>query len=208
MKILPLSFYLRPDVVVIAQELLGKIIVSNQKGIITYGRIVETEAYNGITDKASHAYNGRRTRRNEMMYAPGGVAYIYLCYGIHHLLNVVTNKKNIPHAILIRAAEPLHGLGSMLQRTGKENAGYSLTSGPGNVSKALGVHMAQNGISLQSQELYLADDGFSIPEQAIGSSPRIGVSYAGSDALLPYRFFLKGNPYVSGPKKGRVPISR
>ncbi len=132
------------------------------------------------------------------MYDEGGLAYVYLCYGIHHLFNVVTHKKDTPHAILIRALEPLQGIDHMLERTGKEKLDYTLTRGPGNLSKALGIFTHVSGYSMQGKDLFIADDGFVYPKKQIGASPRIGVDYAGADALLPYRFFVKGNPYVSG----------
>jgi DNA-3-methyladenine glycosylase len=192
------AFYQRKNVLLIAKELLGKILVTKWNNTITSGRIVETEAYNGIIDKASHAFDGRRTARTEIMYADGGVAYVYLCYGIHHLFNVVTNDKDIPHAILIRALEPLAGIDIMLKRTGKTKTDYTLTKGPGNLSKALGLCTANTGTSLLSTELFIADNGFEISKKDIIASPRIGVDYAGKDALLPYRFYVKGNLYVSG----------
>jgi DNA-3-methyladenine glycosylase len=198
MKKLSISFYRRDNIFTIAKELLGKVLVTRWNEIITAGRIVEVEAYNGIIDKASHAFGDRRTDRTEVMYAAGGVAYIYLCYGIHHLFNVVTNKKEIPHAILIRALEPLFGIDEMLRRSGKKKYDYSLTRGPGNVSKALAIHKLQSGYSLQSNDLFIADDGFVFGKNEIKKSPRIGVDYAGKDALLNYRFFIKGNPCVSG----------
>jgi len=201
LKKLPLSFYRRDNVLQIARELMGKILVTNWNGITTSGRIVECEAYAGVMDKASHAYGGRRTNRNEIMYGNGGYAYVYLCYGIHHLFNVVTHTKDIPHAILLRSLEPLQGIPEMLRRTGKEQLDNTLTRGPGNMSKALGIVTSHSGIPLNGKELYLADDGFTYPEKALASSPRIGVDYAGVDALLPYRFYVKGNPYVSGKPK-------
>jgi len=197
---LPLSFYLRDDVVQITKELLGKILVTNWNGEKTSGRIVETEAYAGEIDRASHAFKGK-TKRTTVMYGEGGVAYVYLCYGIHQMFNIVAGKGGTPHAILIRAVEPLEGIDIMLQRTGKKVLDETLTRGPGNVGKALGFHTAQCGLSLLSDELYIADDGYQLSEEQIGISPRIGVAYAGEDALLPYRFYLKGNPYVSGKKK-------
>lgn len=202
MKKLTLSFYQRPDVVQIAKELLGKILVTKWNGIETSGRIVEVEAYNGVVDKASHASGGRRTNRNEIMYTNGGVAYVYLCYGIHHLFNVVTNKKETPHAILIRALDPMKGIDVMLERTNKKQLDNTLTKGPGNVSKALGISFRQHsGHSLLSKELFIAEDGFVLNKKDIIASPRIGVDYAGEDAMLPYRFFIKGNPFVSGKPK-------
>lgn len=201
MKRLPLSFYRRDNVLQIAAGLMGKILVTNWEGIITSGRIVECEAYNGIIDKASHAAGGRRTARNEVMYAEGGIAYVYLCYGIHHLFNVVTNEKDIPHAILIRAVEPITGIEEMLKRTGKPKADHTLTRGPDNVSKALGIRTTHSRYPLLSKELYIADDGFRFGKNQIATSARIGVDYAGTDALLPYRFYIKGNPFVSGKPK-------
>ncbi|MDB5196245.1 MAG: 3-methyladenine glycosylase [Flaviaesturariibacter sp.] len=200
MKKLPLSFYLRPDVVQIAKELVGKVLVTDWGKGRTSGRIVETEAYNGIMDKASHASKGR-TKRTEVMFGNGGVAYVYLCYGIHQMFNIVTNVNGEPNAILIRAVEPLEGIDIMLERTAKRTFDATLTRGPGNVGKAFGFHTSQCGLSLTSDELFIADDGFGLPEAALGIAPRIGVDYAGEDALLPYRFFLKGNRFVSGKIK-------
>jgi len=202
MKKLSIDFYLRKNVVVIAKELLGKILVTKWNSIETSGRIVEVEAYNGVIDKASHASGGRRTNRNEVMYGKGGVSYVYLCYGIHHLFNVVTNKQETPHAILIRALEPIKGIDVMLERTGKKKLDNTLTKGPGNVSKALAISFKQHtGLSLLSKELFIAEDGFVLNKKDIAASPRIGVDYAGDDASLPYRFYIKGNPFVSGKPK-------
>lgn len=200
MKKLPLDFYRGKNVLAIAKNLLGKLLVTKWDGLETSGRIVEVEAYKGVSDKASHAYGGRRTVRTQIMYAGGGVAYIYLCYGIHHLVNVVTNERDIPHAVLIRALEPVKGIDTMLKRTGKKKADYTLTRGPGNVSKALGLHFSKSGWLLRSNEFFIAEDSFVFPRHLIASSPRIGVEYAGEDAKLPYRFYIKGNPFVSGKK--------
>jgi DNA-3-methyladenine glycosylase len=199
MNILPASFYLRPDVVQIARELLGKVLVTKWNGKYTSGRIVETEAYEGELDRASHAYRGI-TPRTTVMFGEGGVAYVYLCYGIHQMFNIVTNVKGTAHAILIRAVEPMEGVDIMLQRTGKKTLDHTLTRGPGNVGKAFGFHTSQCGLSLQSKELYIGDDGFILNKASIATSPRIGVGYAGEHALLDYRFYIKGNPYVSGKK--------
>lgn len=200
MKKLELEFYWREDVVQIARELLGKILVTDF-GEKTSGRIVEVEAYAGVMDRASHASGGRRTKRNEVMYGKGGNSYVYLCYGIHHLFNVVTNRQDVPHAILVRAVEPMRGVERMLKRTGKEKKDYTLTRGPGNVSKALGILTSQSGISLRSKELFIADDHFSYSVNEIVASPRIGVDYAGADAKLPYRFYVRGHENVSGSNK-------
>lgn len=197
---LPLSFYRQGNVCAIAKALVGKVLVSAFNQVITAGRIVETEAYNGAIDKASHAWGGRRTNRTEIMYADGGVSYVYLCYGIHHLFNVVTNVKDVPHAVLVRALEPLAGVDHMLQRTGKHKPDHSLTRGPGNVSKAMGIYTQHTGLDLRGKELFIVDDGFTVNPSELMATPRIGVDYAGADALLPYRYILKDSPYTSGKK--------
>lgn len=201
MKKIPLSFYARKDVVAIAKDLIGKIIVTNFYGSITSGRIVETEAYVALTDKASHSFGGKRTARNEHMYAAAGTAYVYICYGLHQMMNIVTNDKDIPDAILIRAVEPLEGIDIMLKRTGKPTLDKTLTRGPGNVGKALGILKHHSGNHLLGNKIYLMDDHLKINEEQIGTSVRIGVESAGADSLFPYRFYLKGNKYVSGKNK-------
>ncbi len=200
MKILLLDFYLRNDVVTIAKDLLGKILVTNWNNQKTSGRIVETEAYAGEIDNASHASKGRTARTN-VIFEQGGTAYVYLCYGIHQMFNIVTNVEGVPHAILIRAIEPLEGIDIMMQRTGKKVLDETLTRGPGNVGKAFGFHTSHCGVSLQSDELYIADDEYKVPKKTIGTSPRIGVDYAGAHAAWHYRFFIRGNKYVSGKIK-------
>ena len=200
MQKLPKSFYLRNDVVKIAKELLGKILVTNWNNEYTSGRIVEAEAYAGEIDKASHASKGK-TKRTSVIFEEGGTAYVYLCYGIHEMFNIVTNKNGIAHAILIRAVEPIEGIDIMLRRTGKNVFNETLTRGPGNVGKAFGFHRSQCGLSLQSDELYVADDGYEVDKKLIVASPRIGVEYAGKDALLDYRLYIKGNKFVSGKLK-------
>ncbi len=182
---LPLEFYRQEDVVAIAKELIGKVLFSCFNRQVTAGIITETEAYRGIDDRACHAFGGRRTPRTEVMYKPGGAAYVYLCYGMHHLLNVVTGPKDVPHAVLIRALRPLKGLELMKERRkGRE----PLASGPGTVTQALGITVKHNGLSLQGSQIWIEDHGLAF--KAILSGPRIGVDYAGSDADLPYRFFL------------------
>jgi len=198
---LPLAFFTHPNVLKIAKALLGKVLVTNFDGVITAARIVETEAYNGIIDKASHAFGGRRTARTEIMYGNGGTAYVYLCYGIHHLFNVVTNKKDVPHAVLIRAGEPLAGIDEMLLTTQKKKLDATLTRGPGSFAKALGINTIHSGIFLQGDELSIYDDDFKTTRSDIMITTRVGVDYAGADAQLPYRFYIKGNKYVSRPLK-------
>ncbi len=197
MKKLPVEFYDRPGVVTIAKELIGKIIVTKFDSVVTSGRIVETEAYIGLTDRASHSFGGRRTARNEYMYAGAATAYVYICYGMHHLFNVVTNKKDIPDAVLIRALEPIKGIDQMLKRTGKKTFDNTLTKGPGNAAKALGISKGHSGINLLKNEIFITDDGFEVNKKIMGISRRIGVESSGDAALLPYRFYVKGNPFVS-----------
>ncbi len=198
---LPKYFYQRDNVGQICRELLGKILVTNFHDQRTSGRIVECEAYAGITDKASHAYGGRQTARVAPMYAEGGVSYVYLCYGIHHLFNVVTNKIQIPHAILIRAIEPLDGIDIMMQRS-PSKAIAALGKGPGKLCQSLGITTKYSGVSLQSKELHLWDDGFIYPDEDIRMSPRIGVNYAAEHAVLPYRLYVHKHPSVSAHQKG------
>jgi DNA-3-methyladenine glycosylase len=190
-------FYERTNCIVIAKDLLGKILVTNINKKITAGRIVETEAYNGIIDKASHAFGNRKTNRTKIMYGNGGTAYVYLCYGIHHLFNVVTNTINIPQAVLIRAVEPVVGIDEMLKRTHKAQLDFTLTRGPGNASKALGITTNFSGADLCGDEIFIIDDNFILKKKDIETTARIGVDYAGDDALLPYRFYIKNNKFVS-----------
>lgn len=199
---LPLSFFEGTDVVEMARLLIGKILVTEFDGEVTSGRIVETEAYNGTIDRASHAYGGRRTRRTEIMYRRGGTAYVYLCYGIHHLFNIVTNVEDVPHAVLVRAVEPLGGIEQMRARVAqKSESGYAdhyrLGRGPGLVSKSMGISTAHTGILLQETISIYDDPAWKLTPSEILAGPRIGVDYAGEDASLPYRFWVKGNRSVS-----------
>ena len=198
---LPLSFYLDSDVVSLSRQLIGKYLFTSIDGLLTGGYIVETEAYNGVVDKASHAFGGRRTPRTEIMYKEGGIAYVYLCYGIHEMLNVVVSAENEPRAILIRAIEPTTGIDIMLDRKGMETLKPNITAGPGSVAKALGIDRKLNGISLESDQLWIEDRGLAFTDDQIAAVPRVGVAYALEDALLPYRFYVKGNKYVSKPNK-------
>jgi DNA-3-methyladenine glycosylase len=198
---LPQSFYLSTDVVAISKALLGKYLFTCIDGLITGGYIVETEAYNGAIDRASHAYGNRRTKRTEIMFAEGGIAYIYLCYGIHEMFNIVTSTEGHAQAILIRAIEPTEGIETILLRRGMDKVKQNITAGPGSVAKALGIDRKLNGISLQSDTMWLEDRGLNFTDDQIAAVPRIGVAYAGQDALLPYRFYVKGNPFVSKPNK-------
>ena len=183
-----IDYFRQQDVLFLAKDLLGKTIFTHIDGQISGGIIVETEAYKGTSDKASHAYGGRRTQRNEVMYAEGGVIYVYLCYGIHHLLNIVTGSKDVPDAILIRSILATHGEELILKRRGKTRMTPDITCGPGNVSKALGIETKENGSSLSGDKIWLENRGIIIPESNIKATPRIGVAYAQEDAFLPYRF--------------------
>ena len=185
------SFYTRNNVVEIARDLIGKVLVTRIDNIYTSGIISEVEAYNGIYDKACHAFNGRRTTRTEIMYSNGGTAYIYLCYGMHHLFNVVTNKKDIPDAVLIRAVYPMEGVEIMMKRRNKIKIDKTLSGGPGTVSQSMGLHIGLNGTSLYKNEICIEDRSIKIDSDKIMVTTRIGVESAGKDALLPYRFVLK-----------------
>jgi DNA-3-methyladenine glycosylase len=190
------GFYAGDDVVRIGRALLGKVLCSNIDGEVARVVITETEAYAGIDDKASHAYGDKRTKRTEVMYAQGGQAYVYLCYGIHHLFNVVTNMEGVPHAVLIRAGSPLEGIPQMLARRGKKKMDKSFLAGPGSLSKALGITTTLSGTSLQGNKVWIEDHGLDVTERSIQASPRIGIDYAGEDAARPFRFVLDARTLV------------
>ena len=182
-------FYDNPDVVQVARNLIGKVLCTQFSDETKYGIITETEAYAGKTDRASHAYGGRYTNRTKTMYQRGGVAYIYLCYGMHHLFNVVTNLEGIPHAVLIRA---IFNIEKFLPAANQfEFRDLKLVSGPGRLSKAMGINSSMNGVNLMGNEIWLEDFGLTFLDAEIENTPRIGVDYAGDDALLKYRFLLK-----------------
>ena len=199
MSKLTLDFYYREDVLTISRELLGKVLYTNFHGKLTSGIIVETEAYAGITDKASHAYGGKRTKRTETMYASGGCAYVYLCYGMHHMFNVVTNVEGVPHAVLIRAVQPLDGIDIMLRRRNLKNISNRLTAGPGTLSQAMGISVQISGQSLLDKQIWIENRENNNPLKnfKIISSPRVGVQYAGKDASNPWRFQVENSPWVS-----------
>ncbi len=195
--ILPRSFYLRQHVVTVARDLLGKYLVTESDGILTSGLICETEAYAGVVDRASHAFGGKRSARTEIMYREGGTAYVYLCYGMHALFNVVTNVEEIPHAILVRGVIPADGAGIMLERAGKNPATKHPGIGPGKVTKLLGINILHTGLDITQRPtgsnsfgIWIEDRGVNISLSRIKAGPRIGVDYAGKDALLPYRFWF------------------
>jgi DNA-3-methyladenine glycosylase len=188
---LDLSYYQKNDVVSLAKDLIGKVICTYINEQFTSGIIIETEAYAGTTDRACHAYNGKRTSKNEVMYHDGGKAYIYLCYGIHYLFNVVTNIAGIPEAVLIRGIYPLEGLEVILKRRNIENFHFHLAFGPGKVTQALGITILQNGIDLSQNTIWIENRGIFIPSEVIQVGQRIGVAYAKEDAFLPYRFWVE-----------------
>ncbi|MEX8548340.1 MAG: DNA-3-methyladenine glycosylase [Mucilaginibacter sp.] len=198
---LPTDFYLIKEVSQIARDLLGKYLFTNINGEVSGGFIVETEAYAGIVDKASHAFGNRKTNRTKTMYENGGIAYVYLCYGIHEMLNVVTSVEGEPHAVLIRAINPTEGIELMLERRNMPSVKNNLTAGPGSVAKALGISRKMNGFSFLGEEIWIEDRGLIYNNEQIAAVPRVGVAYAKEDALLPYRFYVKGNPYVSKPNR-------
>ncbi|WP_276497723.1 DNA-3-methyladenine glycosylase [Pontibacter litorisediminis] len=194
---LPKEFYTRPDVVQLAQELLGKHLYTCVDGMLTGGMIVETEAYSGENDRACHAHLNRRTARTEIMYSEGGVAYVYLVYGMYHLFNIITNEKDKADAVLVRAIVPEVGVEEMLLRRGFQSIKPNLTAGPGVLSIALGIDRKLYGADLTGDTVWLEDKGVVLPEESIATGPRIGIDYAGEDALLPWRFWVKGNKWVS-----------
>ena len=191
------SFYQKTNVKSIAKDLLGKVLHSSIHNSLTSGIIVETEAYS-YTEKGCHAYNYLRTHRTDVMFREGGVAYVYLCYGIHHMFNIVTNKADKPEAVLIRALEPLEGQKMMMRRM-KYDVINKITSGPGKLSRALGIDRRLNGKSLNNNEIWLEDRGIKFANNEIVSTKRVGIDYAGDDADLPWRFYVQGNPWISRP---------
>lgn len=197
---LPYAFYQDFNVNSLAKQLLGRQLFTRIDGVVTGGIIVETEAYAGVEDKASHAYGGRLTDRTKTMYLAGGVSYVYLCYGIHHLFNVVTGPLNTPHAVLIRGLEPTVGLEYMLQRRAMSTLKPNLTAGPGALSKALGIDRALNEQDLLGEEIWI-EEGLSFIDEQIAAVPRVGVAYAAEHALLPWRYYIKGNRFVSKPNR-------
>lgn len=196
---LPFSYYLNQNVLFLAKDLLGKVLFTQIDGAVTAGIIVETEAYFGVQDKASHAYGGRRTNRTETLYQHGGISYVYLCYGIHHLFNIVSSVEGEPHAVLIRAIQPLIGQDIMEARRNMPATKAAISAGPGSAAKALGIDRTFNEKELTGEEIWIEDHTIRYTADQIAAVPRVGVAYAQEDALLPWRFFVKGNKYVSKP---------
>ncbi|MDP1835674.1 MAG: DNA-3-methyladenine glycosylase [Chlamydiales bacterium] len=196
---LPQSYFYAADVLEVSQELIGKMLYTAIDGVVTGGIIVETEAYRAPDDRASHAYGNRRTDRNSVMFDEGGVAYVYLCYGIHNLFNIVTGPAGTPHAVLIRAIQPIIGIETMLQRRNKSTLNRAIAGGPGALSQALGITRDLNGEVLSGPVVWVTDHHY-VNSQDIIASPRVGVDYAGQDALLPWRFRHKNSPWTSPAK--------
>jgi len=195
-KKLPREFYTRPNVLEVARDLLGKkLVVPGRNGQRVSGIIVETEAYRGPEDRASHAWNGRRTQRTETMYGAGGTAYVYFVYGMYNQFNVVTNAQDIPHAVLVRALEPSEGL-AIMRRRRRGRSEYELTSGPGRLCLAMGIDRKLDKADLLGDRVWL-EDGMAISPGQIARGPRIGIDYAEKWIDKPWRFWLKHNPFVS-----------
>ena len=181
------AFFLRDDVTQVAKDLLGKVIVTQIDGKFTSGIITETEAYAGPIDKASHAYGNKNTKRTQTMFKEGGIAYIYLIYGIHHLFNFVSNVEGIPHAVLLRGIIPFKGLDIMKKRRNTiKQSGFTL--GPGTASQALGITTALDGEDLLGDQIWVEDTGIKITPSYIIAKPRIGVDYAGDHAKWLWNF--------------------
>lgn len=190
---LPQSFYQRSNVVQVAKDLIGKRLITNVNDMLTSGIIVETEAYS-YKERGCHAYKGP-TERNKVMFEKGGISYVYLCYGMHHLFNVVTNQSGKADAVLIRALEPVLGMDLMMERM-KVNSIKRITSGPGKLTKALGITKRWNGVDLLGDQVWI-EEGEKVSSSKIKADARIGIDYAGEDALLPWRFSIKDNKWVS-----------
>lgn len=196
---LPREFYTRPNVLTVARELLGKLLVVPAiDGTRTSGFIVETEAYRGPQDRASHAYGGRRTNRTETMYGIGGTAYVYFVYGMYNQFNVVTNVNDTPHAVLIRAVEPVDGI-ELMRRRRRGQSDHNLTNGPGKLCIALGIDRKLDRTDLLGNEVWL-EECQRVPRSRIVSGPRIGIDYAEEWIERPWRFWIKNNPFVSRPQ--------
>ena len=193
---LPREFYTRSDVLEVARDLLGKkLVVPQRNGRRVAGIIVETEAYRGPEDRASHAYGGRRTNRTETMYGIGGTAYVYFVYGMYYQFNVVTNVENTPHAVLVRALEPFEGI-DVMRRRRKGRSEYELTSGPGRLCIAMGIDRGLDKADLLGDDVWL-EEGIPVSPRDRSRGPRIGIDYAEQWVMKPWRFWIKDNPFVS-----------
>jgi DNA-3-methyladenine glycosylase len=198
-KPLPREFYARP-VLTVAKDVIGKVLVHRTAQGVLAGRIVEAEAYRGPEDRAAHSFGGRRTERTEAMFGPPGFAYVFFVYGMHWHVNLVTTEEGAPHAVLLRAVEPVQGAELMAARRGLRSTDPNLTNGPGKLCQAFGIDRAQYGADLTRGKLFLSEG--QAPSR-LGRSPRIGVDYAGSWAEKPWRFFETGNAWVSRARASR-----
>ena len=195
-KKLPRDFYTRANVLEISRDLLGKLlVVPDETGRRVSGMIVEVEAYRGPEDRASHAYGGRRTKRTETMYGEGGSAYVYFVYGMYNQFNVVTNVRDTPHAILVRALEPVEGIETMRIRR-HSHADRNLTSGPGKLCLAMGIDRQLDNADLLGNRVWI-EEFETISRFKIARGPRIGIDYAEEWIDKPWRFWIKGNEFVS-----------
>ncbi|HEY7784632.1 MAG TPA: DNA-3-methyladenine glycosylase [Pyrinomonadaceae bacterium] len=193
---LPRKFYTRPNVLTVARDLLSRLlVVPASDGTRVSGLIVETEAYRGPEDRASHAFGGRRTERTETMYGVGGTAYVYFVYGMYNQFNVVTNVENTPHAVLVRALEPVEGIELMRERR-QTHSDRNLTSGPGKLCIAMGIDRRLNRADLLGDQVWI-EEGEPVKRSSIISGPRIGIDYAEEWIDKPWRFWLRENRYVS-----------
>ena len=200
-KTLPRSFYLH-DTVSVARALLGCVLWRRlDDGVLLAARIVETEAYLGANDSASHARRGLRSERNASMYLEGGHAYVYFTYGMHWCMNVVTAEADIAEAVLLRAAEPVRGIEVMRENRPKAKKDWELMNGPGKLCMALGIGKPFDGESLAGERLWLAPRDVAIADDDIAVSARIGVEGSGEAAEWPLRFYLRGSRYVSAYRK-------
>jgi len=195
------EFYQNENVLEVAKDLIGKILVTEFEGIKTSGIIVETEAYRGEDDRASHAFPMKKTDRTKTMFLEGGHAYIYLCYGLHHLFNVVTSAEGKPNAVLIRAIQPVLGIEEMLIRRNLARFSTKISAGPACLSQALGITKAWNSHPLSLGKYIWIEEPVQPVDYQIATTTRVGVDYAGEDALLPWRFYIKGNKWVSAYPK-------
>ena len=196
---LPRAFYTRAGVLAVARDLLGqRLVVPAPDGTRVAGIIVETEAYRGPADRASHAFGGRRTRRTETMYSIGGTAYVYFVYGMHHQFNVVTGVENVPHAVLVRALEPVEGVEVMRRRRGGV-PDRELANGPGKLCQALGIDRALDTADLLGSRAWIEPRDRPLRPSAVARGPRVGIDYAGPWAAMPWRFWIRGSAFVSRP---------
>ena len=201
MNLLPKSYYGSRNVLALSRDLLGKIIISDIEGVRTSGRIVETEAYRAPEDRGSHAFGNKKTSRTKTMFSCGGISYVYLCYGIHHLCNIVTGPKGAGHAILIRAIEPIVGIEAMMKRRKANKPFVSLTNGPGKWTSAMAIIRSNNGVNYWDENSPIRIyNSKSIYPKDILAAPRVGISYAQAWAHMPWRFTLIDNKWTSKPK--------